>query len=260
MRFAWLCLLCVISAVSAQAAETLHVALDDYCPYYCKAPSQAQTQLAPQPGFVIEILQYAFGKDPAAIEYHFRPWKRGLQDVRQGKLDALVMVTHSEAPDLIFPQQAQAKSEGCYYTRADNHWHYQGVESLPQVRLTLGNGYDYSEPLNSYLKTAATESNVSYLSGNEVLPRIFKMIELGRAEATMDDSAVADHLLMKSGLNQDIRKAGCSPNTIDFYVGFPPKNPASVARAETLSKAMLELRSSGQLEQILARYAVKDWK
>ena len=76
----------------------------------------------------------------------------------------------------------------------------------------------------------------------------------------MDDSAVADHLLMKSGLNQDIRKAGCSPNTIDFYVGFSPKNPASAARAETLSKAMLELRSSGQLEQILARYGVKDWK
>ena len=76
----------------------------------------------------------------------------------------------------------------------------------------------------------------------------------------MDDSAVADHLLMKSGLNQSIRKAGCSPNTIDFYVGFSPKNPASAARAETLSKAMLELRSSGQLEQILARYGVKDWK
>ena len=120
MRFAGLFLLCVISAAPAQAAETLHVALDDYCPYYCKTQTAGDTHLAQQPGFVIEILQHAFGKDPGAIEYHFRPWQRGLQDVSQGKLDALIMVARSEAPGLVYPQEAQAQSEGCFYTSTDN--------------------------------------------------------------------------------------------------------------------------------------------
>lgn len=242
------------------AADTLQVTLDDYCPYYCKDDSSGEARLAEQPGFVVEILQYAFGSGPDAIEYRFHPWERGLLDVSQGKLDALIMAARSEAPELIYPQQEQARSEGCYYTRRDSTWRYQGIDSLRQPRLTLINGFAYSEPLNSYLTATGRAGNVSYVYGGKPLLRILQMIEIGRTDVTMDDATVVDHLLLVAGLQDSIKKAGCSPNRIDFYVGFSPKNPLSAARAERLSNAMTELRRTGQLQQILARYGVTDWK
>lgn len=259
MRLTRWALAALIWAGAANAAP-LQVAIDDYCPYYCKADTPGANPLADPPGFVIEILQHAFGSGPNDISYHFLPWKRSILEVSQGKLDALVMITQQEAPELIYPSIEQGRSEGCFYTKLASPWRYTGPESLPQVQLTLISGYLFGEPLNSYLEHAGENPKVNYISGNKALLRIFQMIELGRTQATAEDSMVATYLLQNSALKQSIGNAGCYQGSLDFYVGFAPHNPESGARAKTLAQTMSELRSSGQLAKILARYGLKDWR
>jgi polar amino acid transport system substrate-binding protein len=245
---------------TANAAQPLQVALDDYCPYYCKADTPGADRLADPPGFVIEILQHAFGSGPNDINYHFLPWKRSIREVTNGKLDAIVLTTPQDAPELLYPSIEQGRSQGCFYTKQHSPWRYTGAESLPQVRLTLISGYLFGEPLNSYLQHAGENPKVNYISGNQALLRIFQMIELGRTQATAEDSMVATYLLKNSALQQSIGNAGCYQGSLDFYVGFAPHNPESGARAKALAQTVSELRSSGKLAKILARYGLKDWR
>ena len=247
-------------AGAASAGQPLQIAVDDYCPYYCKADTPGVDRLADPPGFVIEILQHAFGSGPNDINYRFLPWKRSIHEVAQGKLDALVMITPQEAPELIYPSIEQGRSQGCFYAKLSNPWRYTGPESLPQVQLTLISGYLFGEPLNTYLEHAGEGPKVNYISGNKALLRIFQMIELGRTQATAEDSMVATYLLQHSALKQSIGNAGCYQGNLDFYVGFAPHNPASRARAKDLAQTMGKLRRTGQLASILARYGLSDWR
>lgn len=244
----------------ANATQPLQIALDDYCPYYCKANTPGIDRLADPPGFVIEILQQAFGSDPDDINYHFLPWKRSRHELSKSKLDAMVMTTRQEAPELIYPSIEQGRSQGCFYTRLASPWRYTGADSLPHVHLTLISGYLFGEPLNSYLEHAEGNPKVNYISGNQALLRIFQMIALGRTQATAEDSMVATYLLQNSALKQSIGNAGCYQGSLDLYVGFAPHNPESAARAKILAQTMDALRSSGKLAEILSHYGLVDWR
>jgi polar amino acid transport system substrate-binding protein len=249
----------VISATFAQAAP-LQVALDDYCPYYCKTNIPGEERLADPPGFVIEILQHAFGSGANDINYHFLPWKRSVLEVTQGRLDAIAMISQEEAPELLYPSIEQGRSQGCFYAQHNSPWRYTGAASLAQVRLTLISGYLFGEPLNSYLQQPHEDQQVEYVSGNKALLRIFQMIALGRTQATAEDSMVATYLLQTSELKQRIGNVGCYPSHLDFYVGFAPHSPDSSARAKKLAETMIALRSTGELKKILARYGLSDWR
>lgn len=245
---------------TAHATQALQVGIDDYCPYYCKADTPGADRLADPPGFVIEILQHAFGSGPNDINYRFLPWKRSLLELSQGNLDAIAIATPQEAPELIYPSIEQGRSQGCFYAQHASPWRYTGADSLPHVRLTLISGYLFGEPLNSYLERSGENPKVDYISGNKALLRIFQMIALGRTQATAEDSMVATYLLQRSGFKQGISNAGCYQGNLDFYVGFAAHNPNSAARAKTLAQTMTALRSSGQLAKILARYGLSDWR
>lgn len=260
MRITGWGILSVLWTATSHAATPLQVAVDDYCPYYCKADIPGEERLADPPGFVIEILQHAFGGGPDDINYHFLPWKRSIREVTDGKLDAIVLTTPQDAPDLLYPSIEQGRSQGCFYAQHNSPWRYTGAESLAQVRLTLISGYLFGEPLNSYLQHPQKDQQVEYISGNKALLRIFQMIELGRTQATAEDSMVATYLLQTSGLKQRIGNAGCYLGHLDFYVGFAPNSPDSNARAKKLAETMIALRSTGELKKILARYGLSDWR
>jgi polar amino acid transport system substrate-binding protein len=253
-------ILSILWAATSHAATPLQVAIDDYCPYYCKADVAGEERLADQPGFVIEIMRHAFGSGPNDINYHFLPWKRSIRKVTNGELDAIILTTPQDAPELLYPSIEQGRSQGCFYAQHNSPWHYTDAESLAHVRLTLISGYLFGEPLNSYLQHPQKDQPVEYISGNKALLRIFKMIELGRTQATAEDSMVATYLLQTSGLKQRIGNVGCYPGHLDFYVGFAPNNPQSAERARHLTQTMSELRSSGELAKILARYGLTDWR
>lgn len=243
-------------------AETLRFVLDDYCPYYCKDSSQNTPQLAELPGYVVEILQYTFSQPNERLEFEFHPWERGLHGTNRGKFTGIIMAAKNEAPDLLFSRHEQGRSVGCYYGKPTNPWRYNGIDSVSQVHLLLINGYQYGEPLNSYLLDPARVENrqVAYLSGNFPLMRIFQMLQRDRGDATMDDRAVADYELYRLGLQKEFINLGCSEGIMDFYVGFSPVHKNAQALADRLSAAMDELRASGQLDKILAKYGMTDWR
>ena len=65
----------------------------------------------------------------------------------------------------------------------------------------------------------------------------------------------------KIGLNLDeITEIGGSLSATAHYIGFSPENPKSEEYARILDQGMRELRASGELEKILQKYGMSDWK
>ena len=241
-------------------AQTLIFSLDDYCPYYCKDQQAEPSRLAPKPGFVVEILEYAFKSKGYDIEYVFRPWERGIRELTEGKVNGLLIASKGDAPRHVFPDNEQGRSIGCYYVRANSQWRFNSVSSLQGVRLGVVKGYEYSEPLNGFLKQNSNNKQVVYLTGQRPMERILNMIELKRLDLTMADANIADYLIHQFGNKARVKKSSCGMDYLNFYVTFSPVLGGSKRQAKILSDAMDELRSNGNLQKILARYGVSDWK
>ena len=64
-----------------------------------------------------------------------------------------------------------------------------------------------------------------------------------------------------------IRDAGFDPvydkesyEKAKIYLAFSPKNPKSKSYARLISKGIIEMRASGDLQKILDKYGMRDWK
>ncbi len=191
MKFLFICMLLLLCSPSVLMAQTLTFSVDDYCPYYCKDAQSEVPRLAAKPGFVIEILQQAFENKGYELEYVFRPWARGIREVSEGKVNGLIIAAKGDAPRHVFPKNEQGRSLGCYYVAADSQWAFDGVASLQGMKLGVVKGYEYSEPLNGFLKKDSNKKEVVTLTGDRPMERILNMIELGRLDVTMADSNIA---------------------------------------------------------------------
>lgn len=242
-------------------AKSVSFAVDDYCPYYCKDPDPSQETFLALPGYIIEILNYAYSQKGYQIDYHFAPWERGLTEIYKNTINGIVVTSKSDAPELIFPKNEQGISIGCFVTNTTNSWRYTSRESLNHVRLGVIQGYEYSQPIDSYIwQYHETEDRVTHLSGANALTRLLIMISKNRIDAVIDDKTVLKHSISALNLEDSISFAGCNDdNRIKLYVGFSPNNPNSPLYAKILSNAMIELRKSGQLATILAKYHITDW-
>ncbi len=165
MKPVFMCMLLLLCLMSPVMAQTLTFSLDDYCPYYCKDHRAEPSRLAPKPGFVIEVLEYAFKGKGYDVKYVFRPWERGIREVTEGKVNGLLIAARGDAPRHVFPDNEQGRSIGCYYVAANSHWTFNGGSSFQGIKLGVVKGYEYSEPLNGFLKQNTNNKEIVYLTG-----------------------------------------------------------------------------------------------
>jgi len=265
MNFYRLLISLLFIPTGSSIASEITFVVDDYCPYYCKQEigNESVASFKKSPGYIIEILTKAF-KD-YKINYIFVPWERGLLEVRKGLVDGIIVTSKHNATDLIFPEVAQGSSIGCFYTAKENTWRYHNKHSLPNIHLGLIKNYDYAEPVNSYVMESIRETNrplspLYFMSGEQPLTRLINMINSNRLDATFDDKNVVDNILKRNKLTKKIKNVGCLNDAIDLFVAFTPTKKNSLAYAETLATTVSNLRSSGELSVILAKYGLVDWQ
>lgn len=241
-------------------AKQLTFAVDDYCPYYCRDQQATPDAFLDKPGYIIEILNYAFVKQGYQLTYLFVPWERGLVELHKNTMDGIIISSKDDAPELVFPQQEQGSSIGCFVTIKTSTWQYEDKQSIETTLLGVVQGYNYGEPLGSYvLQAHSTKNNITFIAGIQALSRLLNMVNKGRIDATIDDRNVLLYTIKKEKLQQSLKISGCIPTNILLYVAFSPINPNADKYANILSNAMIELRVSGKLNEILAKYNIADW-
>lgn len=241
-------------------AKQLTFAIDDYCPYYCKDKASTPASFLAKPGYIIEILNRAFADQGYQVKYTFLPWERGLAELHKNTIDGIIVTAKPDAPELVYPEQEQGYSIGCFVTQQKNPWRYKNRDSLNEVRLGVIQGYRYGQPVDSFIRQYhKSESQITIVSGTNALPRLLNMVAKNRIDAVIDDKSVLQNSLKRLKLEQTLGFAGCTDNPIKLYVGFAPNNPDSIKHARMLSDAMTRLRKSGEMARILEKYHVSDW-
>ncbi len=255
-RFGCISLLVVsflLPAFSVQAA-VIRLAADSWCPYSCLPEND-------RPGYVVELADKIFAKAGIKIDYQVLNWSRSILMARQGKIIGIIGATVEEAPDFIFPDEPVGISVNTFWTGADSTWQYAGPQSLDKLQVGVIQDYDYGDELNEYLKTNRN-NNINWVHGRTASEKNIKRLAAGWLDVIIEDEAVflfqAGKLNKRSGFRLADSEVPCSDDYI--YIAFSPSEAKAEEYAALLSEGIRNMRASGELAALLARYNLTDWK
>lgn len=232
-------------------AEVINLVADEWCPYNCSPDSDA-------PGFIVEVAQYAFERAGYSVNYTLVPWSRAIEGTRNGLYDGIIGAGQSETPDFIFPENESAVANHTFFVTKGSSWSYKGIKSLDQVCLGVISNYSYGDFYDSYIKSHENDGKrIQVAYGETGLKSNIEKLLIGRIDVLIEDSAVFQYYLYETNSSYDFLNAGIA-STEKVYVAFSPKNQNANKYAEILSHAIQELRETGKLAEILAKYGVHD--
>lgn len=255
VRFCGCVLACFGLAEAHARADQLTFTTGDWRPYIFE---ESGTVDPATPGYSVEIVDAVFTKLGHQITYKTAPFLRQIQEVEKGNFSALAGVYQEEAPNLIFPEEAIGMTRNCFYTKLDETWKYENLDSLPPISIATVEGYIYGE-IDEYVE-ASDESVVKLLgSETDMMKRLTELVDIGRATAFVQDIAVAEYYFGTAGLEGRYKQAGCLP-FIEIMIGFSPNDPRTPEFVKSFDDELSNLRASGDLQLILDKYDIADWK
>ncbi|MCK5718716.1 MAG: transporter substrate-binding domain-containing protein [Thiomargarita sp.] len=234
-------------------AAALEIIIDPYLPFSDLSNSQEE-------GYATEIVKIIFSEHK--LLFRKMPYVRSLLILmlKTGKIDIIFVTakidfTDKEKENIIFPQETIGTSLMSFFVKRNNEWRFEGLDSLEGIRLGLINGLEYTA-----LEDFPNKSKFSYLSGNAVITRSLRKLLAGRISAYYEDYNVVQYYAMKMDITDKIKAAGNANDPLPLYIAISKKTPFAQKLANEFDNKMEQLRKSGQLEKILQKYNLKDWK
>ncbi len=228
------------------------IVADEWCPYNCTPGSE-------MPGFMVEITRAALGLKGVDVEYQTLNWSRARHKVSKGELDGVIGVTTEEADEanLAYGNEPLGLSYFSFVLRKDNHWEFTGPSSLDEISFGIIQDYDNGPVIADYL--TLERKNVVIQAGDNAFKKNMKLVMADRLDAAIDDAAVASLRLKEMGLLQKTRLVALDEVPLPIFMAFKPGKDGE-RLAQQLDEGVQELRRMGWLQDILARYGLKDWK
>ncbi len=246
-------LLFLLAMPPTVGAATITIRADDWCPYTCQPDSD-------KPGFLIEIAQYLFGKKGDVVDYQVMPWARAILETREGRYHSIAGAFKGDAPDFIFPENELAISVSALFAKQEKSWKFKDISSLESIAVGVIRDYSYGEQLDQYIEKHKKDTQkIQIVSGDNALELNIKKLILGRIDVFLEDPSVMSDYLAHHPLQEKIVNIGTVSHD-KIYIAFSPHFPASREYAQILSDGIKEMRMSGKLQEILAKYGLKDWQ
>jgi len=236
-----------------QPSRNIVIAADPWCPHNCEAGSDRE-------GYMVDIAREVLTEAGYTVEYVNISWARALQMTREGQLDAVVGAFITDAPDFVFPDTPQGHSTIALFTHPDNHWIYEGLESLNDQKLLVINGYSYTIELDQYIrKNQADRDRIWVISGPSPLERAIYLLDQHRTDLFAEDVYVMIWWAMNGERTiTPPRKAGLVSKT-DAFVAFSPARDDAQDLAQLLAKGTRERLANGRIREILEQYGLSLW-
>jgi polar amino acid transport system substrate-binding protein len=215
---------------------------------------------ASSPGYMIELAQIILKEHGYTVDYQVSPWERSLYDVRKGNADCVVGAFTEDAPDFIFPKESWGKIESTFYVKKGTTWKYEGIKSLMSAKVGTIGGYAYSEEFDAYVVTNSNSPRVQVIKGNNALENNINKLLSGRIDTLIESHLVMMAKLKDMGKSSDIMAAGLLAPADDMYIACSPAKANSKELVQWFSDGLTKLRDSGELQKLLNKYGLKDWK
>lgn len=245
----------VLLSISATAqADTISIRGDAWCPYNCDPKD-------PKPGYMIEIAKEVFEKAGHTVDYQTLTWARALEQVKAGQFTAAVGAAQDDAPELVYGKEALGNSSNTFAIRADDSFVFKDIGSLEGKSIGVINGYAYTDVIDAYIeKNKSDPKKIQAASGDDAMTTNLNKLVAKRIDMVIDDGNVLTNQILAQKLEGKAKVIESPLPSTDVYIAFSPANPKSKDYAALLDKGLDEMRKSGKLATILAKYGVKDWK
>ncbi len=252
MRIVFIFLLIQLFLANVMADE-ITLATDLWCPYACDPNSKT-------PGFMVEIAKEIFEKKGHKINYKIINWARAIALAKEDEINGVISASRADVVGFILPTIPTGYNSNFFWTIKDSKFIYKDIDSLKGLKVGVINAYSYGDEVD--LAVSKKHPSFSTVSGENALLKLIKMTEAKRLEAFVENPFVLKYLLKDLPKYQDSFKAVSKniANDPDLFIAFSPKNPKSPEYAKIISEGMVQLRKSGKLKDILAKYSLKDWK
>lgn len=245
-----LCAVLLPLSGSAQAAETMTLRADSWCPYNCDPKSD-------KPGYVVEMAKAIFEGKGVTVDYQVEPWTRALDAVRAGTYHGAIGAARGDAPDLVFPSLPIGMNEFTLAVPKGKAFKWEGVASLKGKKLGAIQGYDYDPEINDYIK--ANKDGVDLITGDDAVEKNIRKLAAGRTDAFLENAAVVKYTAAQLGMADKFDYVDLGKKD-PLFIGFTPAKPEGKKYAEMLQAGVKELRESGKLKAILEKYGQSDWQ
>ncbi|MFV3126010.1 substrate-binding periplasmic protein [Niveispirillum sp. KHB5.9] len=236
-------------ALPAAHAKELSFRADAWCPYNCE-PGKA-------PGYLVEIAGLALTEAGHKVDYKLMPWSDALAQVQAGRFSAAVGASVAEAPALVFPRESLGSTQTILVTLKGRGVHATGLKSLDGLRIGFGADYFYEESVNAYLDAHKKEPRMVAVGGDNLTEDLIRLLVDGKVDAIIEDVNVIDYQAETKGYQGifDYTPIG-KPSSVS--IGFSPADPDARVYAALVDAKMRQLRTSGELKKIMARYGLRE--
>jgi len=253
MNFLKFVILCFFLFSTICQSSTVTIRADEWYPINGIPDSE-------NPGYMIEIAQIILAEHGHTVEYRVMPWKRSVQQVREGSFDCVVGAYKEDAPDFLFPNDSWGSIGSSFYVKKGKNWRYKGMESIKSIKVGVIGGYAYSDKFDEYIKESKGSSNIQVINSNNALEQNIKKMMKGRIDAVLESHLVMEAKLKTMGLSTEVISAGELVAPEAMYIACSPARSSSKEYVRYFSEGIKSLRASGKLKQILNKYGLKDWK
>ena len=190
------------------------------------------------------------------------PYERAIQETLDGLQDVITFAGSAHDEDFVFVRDLDMINVIHFATLAGSQWKYAGSESLWSIRFSIPAGFrtgnpEFDDYLDSYeqdvsrIKITACDSPT-----NSQRMNLQCLIE-GRIDAMLVGS-LAFHYIVRQQ-NPQIRLRLDPTPVAMFYnrIAFSPANPRAEQLRDMVERKISEMRTSGELADILDHYGLK---
>jgi polar amino acid transport system substrate-binding protein len=253
----WAVALLSFLAVSGPAlADDIRIRADPWLPY------SGGGEMKPA-GYMVEMAKVIAEANGHTIDYRTMPWTNALDVVREGKADCVVGAYKSDAEGFAFPAVGWGPSGNVFWGLAEQKWRFNGIASLDEVKVGVLEDYSYGDELDGYIEQHAADAarlEVVPAIGRGIVRLLARLIGK-RVDAIIEDRNVLAYALEQSKMDPDrVISLGEAGEPESVYIACTPADPRGQRYADMFGNGTAQLRASGKLAEILARYNLKDWE
>lgn len=266
-----------------QKKPDLFVVGAENCPYNCDSfidkSAPVTTKQAIDPfhshvtighGYVIEILHKIFEDlrevDSQKIVYKTMSQERAERRVKAGAYAILLgVVKDKENSDkYIFPQESIGVMQESFFMRADLNWKYNSEKSLQQVTLGASNSYKSHQFAKYISKNKESDTRIQLVSGDYAIDMNMRKLAKARIDVIFENKYTINYHRKIMGLEYNVIEATNNGKGIyapkDLYIAFSAAKDDAESYAKQFDEGIRALRKSGELDKIMHRYGLEDWK
>jgi len=225
-----------LHAPGARAAETVVMSTTEFAPYM-------SAQLSHQ-GVLVAIATEAFKREGYALQIRFLPWVRALAYAKEGKVDGMVGIWHSQEREqwFVYSRSVISNKVG-FYKRNGSPIVFTG---LPQLRpYVIGTVRAYANPPAFDAAHLHTDEAVDDLTN-------LRKLAAGRLDLALVDKAVAQYLIENSlpELKEKLQWVEPPVDILPLYIGLSRRAPDFSKKLAALNAGMDAMQKDGSLAKL----------